>query len=104
MLPCKISGVLDQIQESSAKQCGIAPSLQAVRHDKCRVAVRIARRELGGEGADDRGQIYSLLVDLDARQAREVEQIFHEVAHAARGVIDAVEVKAAFLVQLTGVK
>ena len=45
-----------------------------------------------------------LLVHLDAGEAGEVEQVFHQVAHAAGGVVDAVAGTGALLIQLAGME
>ena len=56
-------------------------------------ATRSGSRDVSSAASDaiKRAQIDLLLVHLDARQAGKVEQILHQVAHAARGVVDALQ-------------
>ena len=99
----ELPGVLQQVLQDDAQQPRVSYRFELLGDDEIHLALRIALAQLGGDLAGQRGQVHRLAGEFGAGHAREVEQVVDQLPHALGGLLDALQIVPALVVQPIGV-
>ena len=95
-------GVADQVFQHHTQQAGVALDDHAGLDHRCHRPRRLPLGERGQHRAGQRAQVHRHRLDPAARDARQVEQVVDDVAHAQAGAADALQVLQRLAVFATG--